>query len=133
MATGICRVIIRMPWGTDYEVGSVELRPGDTNALFWKSVADLMERIAAEVNEGNLESASPEILWLEKVDLREFTDSVPRDRSPYAYPGTCGAWPARAFRPRFLEGCVADEGHSGSHCTDRATAERAARRAATIA
>ena len=132
MTAGICRVIIRMPWDTDYEVGSVELRPGDSNASFWRAVADLMERIAAEVNEGNFDQASPEVLWLEKVELREFTDSVPRDRSPFAEPGTCGAWPARAFRPRFLTGCVADEGHSGSHCTDVATAMRASRRAATI-
>jgi hypothetical protein len=133
MTAGICRVIIRMPWDTDYEVGSVELRPGDTSSFFWQAVADLMTRIAAEVNTGNFEKPSPEVLWFEKVDLREFTDSVPRDHSPYAAPGMCGAWPARAFRPRFLEGCVADEGHPGSHCTDRAMAERAARRAATIA
>jgi hypothetical protein len=132
MTTGICRVIIRMPWDTDYEVGSVELRPGDTNAFFWQAVADLMKMIAAEVGEGHFEEPSPEVRWLERVDLREFTDSVPRDRSPYAAPGVCGAWPARAFRPRFLEGCVGPEGHAGSHCTDVATAERAARRAATI-
>lgn len=132
MPTGTCRVIIRMPWDTDYEVGSVELRPGDTNAIFWDAVATLMRNIAAEVAAGHFEESPPELLWLEKVDLREFTETIPRDRSPYAFPGTCGAWPARAFRPRFLQGCVADEGHDGSHCTDRAVAERAARRAATI-
>lgn len=134
MAAGICHVIIRMPWGTEYEVGSVELHQGDSHAALWTSVLDLVKLIASEVEEGCYDTpAPPEEAWLNRVDLREFTDSIPRERSPYAEPGNCGAWPARAFRPRYLVGCVAAEGHDGTHYTDMAAYLRARRRADKIA
>ena len=67
--------------------------------------------------------------WLNNIELTEFTDTIGRQQSFTAEAGRCGAMPARAFRDRYPEGCIAAQGHTGNHFLDPVLAQRAERRA----
>lgn len=65
---------------------------------------------------------------LANVHLGEFTENIPRRRSTISDTGVCGALPARALAMSHPLGCLMNEGHTGPHAADHATAARLQRR-----
>lgn len=125
-------VVLRSSWGDEFDVGTISVDQAESAATIKHTIAAMLSAIASELAATAYDGPTAPMPWLDNVDLTEFTDTVPRERSLVAAPGWCGALPARAFRGRYRSGCVADHGHSGNHYTDRMLAERAARRAATL-
>ena len=123
-------VVLRSSWGTESEIGTISVDQTEKNATIKSTLASLLYAIANNLASTAYDGPTAPMPWLDNVDLDEFTDSVPRDRSLLTPPGWCGALPAQAFRNRYQHGCVADEGHTGNHHTERFMAERAARRGA---
>lgn len=126
-------VVLRSSWGTETEVGTISLDQTAKTSTIKATLAAQLHAIAGELSATAYDGPTAPMPWLDNVDLVEFTDSVTRPRSYRTGPGRCGALPARAFRGRYPEGCVAAAGHEGSHCTDPAVVARAERRAATLA
>jgi hypothetical protein len=62
--------------------------------------------------------------WLERIDIEEFTETVPRGRSTVAAPGRCGALTARAFQGRYPQGCLRQDAHQGAHAPGERIAAR---------
>lgn len=127
------QVVVRSSWGAEFDVGSISVDQSEPASTVKSTLASMLFAIASELSANAYEGPREPQPWLDNVALDEFTDSIPRDRSMTTPPGWCGALPARAFRGRYASGCQADEGHTGSHYTDRLMAERAMRRAAILA
>lgn len=53
--------------------------------------------------------------WLAHIDITEFTETIPRERSTMGGDPECGALPAQAFRNRYPFGCLRWTGHAGPH------------------
>lgn len=122
------RLIVRAPWGAEYDLGGISVDSGARSAETKAALAASLSAIAAEVAESAWDGPTQPTPWLDNVDLVEFTDTIRRDRAFLPAPGVCAALPARAFRGRYRSGCVADEGHTGNHTTSAAIAERMRRR-----
>ena len=125
-------VVLRSSWGTESEIGTISVDQAEKVSTIKSTLASMLYTIANNLAANAYDGPKAAMPWLDNVNLDEFTDAFPRDRSLLTPEGWCGALPARAFRNRYQYGCAGDEGHTGNHHTERFMAERAARRAATI-
>lgn len=62
--------------------------------------------------------------WLSNVEITEFTENIPRQRSTMGAAPECGALPAQAFWGRYPFGCLRADGHTGVHSPDSRHAHR---------
>lgn len=125
-------IVVRSSAGAEFDLGTISVDQSDSSSTVKHALASMLSAIATELASNAYDGPTAPMPWLDNVDLVEFTDSVPRSRSYRTRSGRCGALPARAFRGRYPEGCVAAEGHEGSHCTDEALVSRNERRLAVM-